>query len=210
MTGHSRSERLITGTDLREHFQHTIDDALSTRGVDAAVETVYYIVDLLTAYQRSDRFYEQTTGGFEIKPLAIMYAEALELPHPQQRHQMVQRLGDVALFIAGVFSESLRRKPVDVDYYIAMGSNAYGYLSDAMRGTARGAAFCAIFTELSRKFPEFVAALACIREGTDPGNDTDILRLYDRWLRTGSRSAGRRLRELGINGHASPADATRH
>ncbi|MCC6302509.1 MAG: hypothetical protein IT489_06890 [Gammaproteobacteria bacterium] len=210
MTGHPHSERLITGTDLREYFQHTIDDALGTRGVDAAVETVYYIVDLLTAYQRSDRLYEQTAGGFELKPLALMYAEALELPHPQQRNQMVQRLGDVALFIAGIFSDSLRRKPVDVHYYIAMGSNAYGYLSDAVRGTPRGAAFCAVFTELSRKFPEFVAALACIRAGAGPGGDADILRLYDLWLRTGDRGAGRRLRELGINGCPPATEAARH
>ncbi len=210
MAGHPHSERLITGTDLREYFQHTIDDALTTQGVDAAVETVYYIVNLLTAYQRADRLYEQTADGFELKPLAIMYAEALELPHPQQRNQMVQRLGDVALFIAGVFSESLRRKPVDVDYYIAMGSNAYGYLSDAMRGTTRGAAFCAIFTELSRKFSEFAAALACVREGVEPNSDLDTLRLYDLWLRTGSRSAARRLRELGIDGHVLSTVSARH
>ncbi|MCC6207126.1 MAG: hypothetical protein IT488_03090 [Gammaproteobacteria bacterium] len=210
MAGNPCSGHLITGTDLREYFQHTIDDALTTQGVDAAVETVYYIVDLLTAYQRADRLYEQTPDGFELKPLAIMYAEALQLPYPQQRNQMVQRLGDVALFISGVFSESLIRKPVDVDYYIAMGSNAYGYLSDAMRGTARGAAFCAIFTELSHKFPKFVAALACVREGGEPNTDTDILRIYDQWLRTGDRGAGQRLRELGINRHALSAESVRH
>lgn len=210
MAEHPQSERLITGTNLREYFQHTIDDALSTRGVDAAVETVYYIVNLLTVYQRADRLYEQAGEGLELKPLAVMYAEALEIPHPDQRNHLVQRLGDIALFIAGVFSDSLQRKLVDVDYYIAMGSNAYGYLSDAMRGSDRGKAFCAIFTELSSKFPEFVAALAQVRDGSSLRTDGDILRVYELWLRTGDRRAERRLRELGIGVHALTAGLMRH
>ncbi|MGE4048975.1 MAG: hypothetical protein AB7F35_29290 [Acetobacteraceae bacterium] len=210
MAGHPCSERLITGTDLREYFQHSIDDALTTQGVDAAVETVYYIVNLLTVYQRADRLYERTPDGLELKPLAVMYAEALELPHPEQRNRVVQRLGDIALFIAGVFSESLQRRLVDVDYYIAMGSNAYGYLSDSMRGTTRGEVFGAIFTELSCNFSEFVLALAHVRDGAEPRSNADILKIYDLWLRTGSRSAERRLRQLGIGGHALVTEAVRH
>jgi hypothetical protein len=201
---------LITGANLRQYFQHTVDDALATRGVDAAVETVYYIVNLLTAYQRADRLYEQTGAGFELKPLALIYAEALEIPQPEQRQRVVQRLGDLALFIAGVFSESLRRKPVDVDYYIAMGSGAYGYLSEAMRGTARGRAFCAVFNELSSKFAEFVAALGQVSDGSALRTNTDILRLYDLWLRTGSRRAEQRLRELGIGAPAMASASVSH
>lgn len=210
MGGHPHSEGLITGTDLREYFQHTLDDALATRGIDAAVETIYYLVNLLTAFQRADRLYEQTGEGFELKPLAVMYAEALEVSQPEQRNQMVQRLGDIALFIAGLFSDRLRRRAVDVDYYIAMGSNAYGYLSDAMRGTRRGGAFCAIFDELSHKFPDFVAVLSHVQDGASPHTNTDILRLYEQWLRTGSRRAENRLRELGIGGHAFAAAPLRH
>ena len=96
MAGHAGSERLITGTDLREYFHHAVGDALNTRGVDAAVETVYYIVNLLTVYQRSDRLFEQTGEGLEMKPLALMYAEALEIPQADRRNQIVRRLGDVA------------------------------------------------------------------------------------------------------------------
>jgi hypothetical protein len=207
MAEHPQSARLITETTLREHFRHTVDEALSTRGVDAAVETVYYIVNLLTVFQRADRLYDQTRDGFELKPLAVIYAEALEIPQPEQRNRIVQRLGDLALFIAGIFSESLRRKPVDVDYYIAMGSGAYSYLSDSMRGSARGEAFCVIFDELSHKFAEFVAALAHVNDANALHSNSDILKLYDLWLRTGNRRAESRLRELGIGAHALPAGA---
>lgn len=210
MTEHPQSERLITGTNLREYFHDTIDDALTTRGVDAAVETVYYIVNLLTGFQRADRLYDQSEGGRELKPLAAIYAEALEIPHADQRNRMVQRLGDIALFIAGVFSESIQRKPVDVDYYISMGSGAYGYLSGTMRGTAKGSAFCAIFEELSSKFSEFVAALGFVNEGAALCTNSDILKMYDLWLRTGSRRAESRLRELGIGAYALTPGPPRH
>lgn len=210
MAGHPQSTRLITETNLREYFQQTVDDALTTRGVDAAVETVYYIVNLLTVFQRSDRLYDQTRDGFELKPLAVIYAEALDIPHPEQRNRVVQRLGDLALFIAGVFSESLHRKPVDVDYYIAMGSGAYGYLADTLRGSARGEAFCAIFDELAHKFSEFVAALAHVGDASALHSNADILRLYDLWLRTGSRRAENRLRELGVGSHVLSSGQLRH
>jgi len=210
MAGHAGSERLIAGTDLREYFHHAVGDALNTRGVDAAVETVYYIVNLLTVYQRSDRLFEQTGEGLELKPLALMYAEALEIPQADRRNQIVRRLGDVALFIAGLFSESLQRRLIDVDYYIAMGSNAYGYLSGAMRGNSGESAFRAIFNELSSKFPEFVVALSDVHDGCALRSNADILRIYDLWLRTGSRRAENRLREIGIGVHAFTSGPFRH
>ena len=54
-----------------------------------------------------------------------MYSDALEEESGEARNQILRRLGDVALFISGVFSRSLKRRVVDVDYYIAMGGGAY-------------------------------------------------------------------------------------
>jgi hypothetical protein len=190
--------RLIASADLREYFQSSLDDALDKQGIDADVETVSYLVNLLTAFQRADRLYEYDGERLELRPLATLYAEALNDRSPEQRHRMLRRLGDVALFIAGVFAESLDRKLVDVDYYIAMGSSAYGYLSGAMRGTRRGGAFCDIFEELSSKFPDFVEVLSGINDCAALERQADVLRLYEQWLRTGSARARSRLRAAGI------------
>lgn len=204
MNDRSSSPQVIASADLREFFQHSIDDALSRQGVNAAVETSYYLVNLLTAFLRAERLYDFNGERLEIRPLALLYADALAERTPEQRNRVMRRLGDIALFISGVFAESLNRKLVDVDYYIAMGSTAYGYLSEAMRGTRRGDAFCEIFEELSSKFPEFVDVLAQVNERGSPGRPADVLRLYELWLRTGSRCALERLRELGIE----PSGAT--
>ena len=116
----------------------------------------------------------------------------------------MKRLGDVALFISGVFADSLNRKLVDVDYYIAMGGNAYSYLSDNSRNAVRWQVFSDVFDELANKFTLFVDVLGEVCEQAHFNRDTDVMRLYEIWMRTGSKRAQQRLQKLGIQPiHAS-------
>jgi hypothetical protein len=116
----------------------------------------------------------------------------------------------VALFISGVFSQSLNRCVVDVDYYVSMGGSAYSYLSDTMRGTNRGRAMSGIFDELASKFVDFVDVLGEVSDGASCVNDSDVLRQYEIWLRTGSSRAADRLRAAGIQPSASSSSRMRH
>jgi hypothetical protein len=79
-----------------------------------------------------------------------------------------------------------------VDYYVSMGEYAYGSLSRAED------AFRDVFAELARKFVGFSDVLADISERTALTSGNDILRLYEKWLRTGSARDGQRLIERGI------------
>jgi hypothetical protein len=126
-----------------------------------------------------------------------MYQDALEAPTLAQRRAALRRLGDVALFIGGFFAQSLVRKLVDVDYYIAMGGTAYSALSESLR-RERTQWHGVVFNELARKFPGFVDVLAEVSASAQPGSDTDILRLSEIWLRTGSARARDRLVGLGV------------
>lgn len=195
---------LVTGVNVREHFRDSIHSALSHQKVDAGEDTVYYVVNLLAHYTHAENLFSRTAEGVDLKPLALIYAEAVEAGSAEQRHAALKRLGDVALLISGMFSSSLNRKVVDVDYYIAMGGSAYACLSGISRGTVRGRALCAIFGELSSKFSRFVDVLAEVGEQSGIGSQTDVMRLYEIWLRSGSRRAGERLRKLGIEPIASP------
>lgn len=189
---------LITGINLREHFRDALRAAMNHQQVNATEDTVHYVVNLLAYFAHADKLFLKTTGGAGLEPLALIYAEAVEASHPVRRDESLRRLGDVALVISGLFSSSLNRKPVDIDYYIAMGGAAYGFLCDVGRGTVRGRAFRAIFAELSRKFQLFVDLLAEVGEITSISSSTDIMRLYEVWLRTGSKRNAARLRALGI------------
>ncbi len=203
-------EPLITEKSAREYFQDSISDALSNQQVDAAEDTVYYVVNLLANFIRSENLFERTPDGVIIKPLAEHYAEAIEGRTSAEQHRALRRLGDVALFISGVFSQSLNRKVVDVDYYCAMGGSAYGYLSDNLRGSAGARTLTDIFEELSKKFVDFVDVLAEVSERTHMNNDADIMRVYELWVRTGSRRAARTLRSVGIQPAEASVSRVRH
>ena len=55
-----------------------------------------------------------------------------------------------------------------------------------------------IFAELSEKFVAFVDVLSEVSERARLTSDADLLRLYEKWLRTGSRRNGDLLAERGI------------
>jgi hypothetical protein len=202
--------RLISDTTLEEYFQGSLDTALNQHRVQADDATVHYVVRLLISFLRSDSLYERTPEGYMIRPLASFYAEALEGPGDEARRNAMRRLGDVALFIAGVFSDSLNRKAVDVDYYIAMGGSAYGYLSSTLRGSPRGQAYGPIFDELAQKFGDFVEVLGEVSDRSALGTDRDVLRTYELWVRTGSPRARRQLRHLGIEPAAANVSRSHH
>jgi hypothetical protein len=112
----------------------------------------------------------------------------------------LRRVGDLSLFISGYFSDSLNRSHVDVDYYIALGERAYGSLARQGDDTLAD-----VFDELAAKFSGFVDVLGEISERTALTSNTDLLRLYERWLRTKSRRSGDLLARQGIVPNASVA-----
>lgn len=210
MTSHQTGSRVIATPDVRAFFQQSVVNAIDTQQVAAREETVVYLVNLLVRFTRSEHFYEWTPRGPDLSPLALLYGEALQTRPPEQRRVILQRLGDVALFIAGLFADSLKRSLVDVDYYISMGETAYGALGEDPPDSARGRASADTFNELSSRFGAFVDVLADVADNSEHGSNEDVLRLYELWMRTGSTRAARKLRELGIHVTKASANTTAH
>lgn len=193
------ADRVLAEADIRTYFQSSVDAAIVAQGVEANVETSFYLVNLLTSFIHTENLYTRTPDGLQFTPLVALYSEALAARSGAERSRTMRRMGDVALFVAGVFSYSLNRKLVDVDYYIAMGGNAYAWLSSRHHEGVAGSAFGEIFTELATKFRDFVDVLSQVAESQSRESDRDILRLYELWIRTGSPRAQKKLRELGID-----------
>ncbi len=192
------AESVLAVTNLREFFHDSMQEALRQQQVAVDAHTEHYVVNLLTTFARSDELYERTPDGMRLRPLAHMLAEASEAGTARQRDQVLRRLGDVSLFIAGFFAQSFARKLVDIDYHIAMGGRAYGTLADSMRNTERGQAFAAVFMELAQKFQRLVDVLNDVAEMSYTHSDRDILRQYEIWMKTGSPRAYGILRRLGV------------
>ncbi|MCI0507580.1 MAG: hypothetical protein L0Z73_15920 [Gammaproteobacteria bacterium] len=111
---------------------------------------------------------------------------------------------------AEYFSDSLNNKLVDVDYYIAMGGNAYSCLSESMRGYFRNTATQPLYKELTAKFVAFADVLSEVTENKLFASDYDIMRLYEVWMRTGSKRTESILKKLGITPVAATAPDYSH
>lgn len=203
MTVNAAGSGLIVATTLQEHFHDSLHGALRRQQVAAQPETVSYLVNLLVSFLHTDRLYEPGAEGAEFRPLALRYADTLQGLSPEVRARALRELGDVALFVAGVFAESFNRKLIDVDYYAAMGGSAYARLADALRTSESGRTFSGLFEELAAKFTDFTDVLGEVAEHPEVRAHRDVLRLYERWLKTGSRRAAKRLRDLGIEPNAT-------
>jgi hypothetical protein len=197
--GEPMSDPLVREQSPTEFFKELVESALARQHVHAADLTEYYLVNLLCRYVRLDRASEGGARGGapgldDDQPLAVRLAHAFETAGVEQRLRL-RSIGDFSLFMSGFFPDSFARRSVDVDYFKSMGEYAYGSL-----GRADDEAFADVFRELARKFVGFTDVLADISERTAmaPRSTSDVLRLYEKWLRTGSQRDGRRLLERGI------------
>ena len=197
---------LQTVSDVREFFRDALQSALDHQHLHVQAHTEHYIVNLLAMFSHTDALFEPDGERSQLKPLALLLAEAADASDERQRFRTLQRMGDVALFVAGFLAGSFSRRPVDVDYHIAMGGRAYGTLAQApYRGAQRVLAY--VFAELQDKFQPLVDALGEIGEGASQNSPRDVLRLYELWHKTGSPRAHRLLLKLGIRPVAAGAFA---
>jgi hypothetical protein len=180
-----------------EFFKEQVEGAMARQNLKTSEWTAYYVVRLLAGYVAAGR----EDQAFDSQPLAIRLAYALQAEGAAQREGL-RSVGDASLFLAGFFSDSLHRRLVDSDYYIALGANAYGRLAGDDHD-----AFADVFGEMADKFVPLVDVLADISDRAALCSNRELLRLYDRWLRTGSRRDGSLLAERGLV--PSPATSRR-
>ena len=176
-------------------FKELVESALSRQQMRANELTSYYLVDLLCRFVRPDQRIPYNDNGDE--PLAFRLERALESGGLEQRARL-RNLGDFSLLMSGFFSDSFLRSVVDVDYYVSMGEYAYGSLS-----RREADAYGEVYSDLSRNFVPFMDVLADVSDQTTTRSSVDVLRLYEKWLRTGSPRDGQRLAERGIVQNAS-------
>lgn len=169
-----------------EMFRELVESAMVHQHVAADARTSFYVVNLLATRVR----HAQGTGDAD-GPLGVRLATALHEAGASRREGL-REVGDRSLFLAGFFADSLTRRLVDVDYYTRLGERAYAVLADEGDGLGD------IFEELSGKFERFVDVLSEVSERTSLTSNSDLLRLYERWLRTGSRHTGDLLVGLGV------------
>jgi hypothetical protein len=178
---------------VTEFFHAEVVSALRAQSVTAAEPTEFYLVNLLAEFTKQSHVDDE--------PLALKLAGVAHAA-PDVKAKGLKEVGDTSLVVSGFFGESLTRRLVDVDYYMAMGCSAYGQLATLME-VSRGsgsAFFRAAYQELAAKFAAFVQVLSEIRRKTNfaGASGPNLLRLCEAWARTGNEWLERRLREAGV------------
>lgn len=144
---------------LANYFYRSLAAAARHRQLTPQPVTVRYVAELLTSYGDARRLFDFDGERTHLPALADLYRQALETDSVRERKAFLQRLGDVALFVAGLFPGYLERRVVGVDYYIAMGSNAYNFLDHGIAHES-GLAGHSPFSELASSFQAFVYLLS--------------------------------------------------
>jgi len=187
-------ESLVRGESAVEFFREQLGQAMDHQRVSTSAFTEYYLVNLLAAFMHGETLPGREVGYDEV-PLAILYARALD-SSPFERAQRLRAMGDTALFISGFFGDSLGDQEADVRYYAILGGRAYSRLSRDHEGLGRLGP--AVFSELADRFRQFVDVLAEVSEKSRLSNPASVVRLYERWVQTGSRRAAALLAGQGI------------
>ena len=197
-----REPHLDLAVDLREFFHDALSQAFSERRVEATETTSHYLVTLLADYASPDELSYET---FE-RPLPILREEALATSGAE-RFERLRALGDSVLYTSGFFLDHLRTRGVALSYVSALGARAYGSAASMLRqGRSTAPSDLPqrpeLFEELARDFMSFAHVFASIAEAlfanAATADDRGMLKVYERWLRTGSTQLARALTARGV------------
>ena len=183
-------------TGIMEYFKEAVEDATDRLNVEISDHTEFYVVDLLSRYA-SIKTLTSTELVSEEKTFAELFLESYELK-TEGRARILKYIGDTTLFLTGFFSDSFQRSIVDVDYYASLGQTSYRNLLDLLAARVVQWGLEEVFDELSGKFFQLMDVLAEVSESSGPQHAADLLRIYERWLRTRSRRDENLLRKMGI------------
>lgn len=166
-------------------FKESLDDAMASQRLHISQEAAFYLMGILVLGMKKD-------PHGETESLAEQYLLA---QHTEETEKF-RAIGDLSLIVAGIWWQNLLRKLVDVDYYVDLGSHSYQKVSETSSGDLAD-----LFEELAQNFKSIVNILTettrCISEANM--SDSDILRMYEVWLRTQNTFLEQKLRSLGIN-----------
>ena len=156
-----RTAPIPEGHPLRHLFRNLTEVSFEHIGIRDP-ELMLYVTGLLVDFTYTDNLYRvRDAQGNRLEYLFDLQLESQRGDTAHARETQ-KHLGDYALFIVGMFPESLqrRRRTISSDYYVAQGKQAYATVSemDSPRPSA------ALFRKLAAHFEMCVQALNVEKE----------------------------------------------
>jgi hypothetical protein len=188
---------IVAAQSVSHFFGEWVEDAMRSRRVDATDGAVRYLVALLADYAHPGC----RAGEALERPLTLLFDEALRVADPAERFDRLRTLGDGILYGCGFFGDHFEARGVDTKYVQGLGTRAYGAASSMLRHGLNGGDTGDLFAELARNFGLFVDVVEDVADATiamGMENPRGLLKVYERWLRTGSERLASALTARGM------------
>ena len=182
----------ITETSLSCYFSKRLKRYARRFRPPPHEDTCWYLGSLLERLGRSEQLFTYQDERMTIRPLALLYSDAVEASNDRERCLMLQQLGDMALFLGALFPERFARHGLQPDYFIGMGGSAYDYLADNASSNRH------IFAEMAQTFTRMLEMVANACSRTQRMTTEGVLALYQRWLTSRDPAIASQLRAMGI------------
>lgn len=194
------SAELDLSADVSAFFDGLVVEAAAERHVETTGATRAYVAALLADYAKPGAL---TRDALE-RPVTLLLAEAMQSVG-RERFDRLRALGDGTLYVCGFFSEHLDARGVALRYVEDVGARAYDHAASMLRQQTLGQAQSSapdVFGELAEHFRSFVGLIECIADRLiahgGASSSSGILKLYERWLRTGSSELAATLGAEGL------------
>jgi len=202
-------ETLIEPTEsLQGFFKERIENSVARHGLNSDEGALWYLSQLLCNYSRTSAFLDNNGTRCALTPLAEYYRQAAESASPHERRMLLQRMGDVAIVVAGLFSGALNRKAVGVEYYMSMGEAAYSTLADESVCSTKGRSLQGIFEMLAIDFSDYVVAISEVPVKNE--EPKDLMALIEDWQTIEHPALKRQLQARGVVLIDSQSQDARH
>ena len=189
------ADRVIVSADLHAFFHEELVQSQQQVGVRMHETTEFYLVNLLVEFSRRD----DVADMYRDEPLVVLHRRAAAAPLATQL-TIFKQLGDYALYVAGFFAEFIEKSLVNMDYYTAMGEAAYKNLAQLCAAAHKPAALASLYAQLAEGFMPNMMVLTQVsnRARQRSGSAMDLLRLYDRYVRTQNGRVKQMLEGRGL------------
>jgi hypothetical protein len=179
-----KKNKLCIIKSSEEYFFNEFNLAQEKSGIFLCEELKVYLLKLLSDNLTLDTCFDLN------KPFSILFLEALNSDNNPNCFKQLKSLADHTLFLCGYFQESFNKKLVDIDFYTVLSKKAYIELYKISKEK--------IYYKIQEAYQSILDILVEMSFHSMQNNTNNLIKLYERWLNTGSSALEKKLNEKGI------------
>ncbi len=155
---------------------------------------LYLLNTMKNLIEKNDFFYTEIIGDDSLGE-AFMRAFTKDL---LGKVKTLKAVGDLCLIYSGFFPDKLNRKLVDIDYFIKLGQISFLTLYRIYNTMNSVSDLKNLYFEVYKEFVKIVTVMLEIARKFKLFNEDNLLKIYERWQKTGISVLYNILRERQI------------